>query len=164
MARSRLPLGPMPGAFDRRTSFREDQYFNCERKLRTPWPSVELPMWFMWIFKARREAWREERRLRHKAKADPAIRGSWRWLYDTALVEVRARPHEPSTWRSAFEKCEGGPPCRQELEWWRAMCMLQHRYRMVDTMGLLPQVAAMVKAIDEMLPDAPDGPSDESYP
>lgn len=44
------------------------------------------------------------------------------------------------------------------------MCVLQHKHRLVDTMGLLPHITAMVKAIDELLPDAPDGPSDESYP
>ena len=102
--------------------------------------------------------WREGNQLRRRARADPAIRASWIRLYDSVYTEVRPNSHLPSTWRSVFENLEGGPPCRQELEWWRAIYM-----KMMDPRTRNMHVAA-VEAINEMLPDAPDGPSDESCP
>lgn len=102
--------------------------------------------------------WREANRLRKRGKADPAIRASWISLYYSVATEVRTGAHVPSTWRSLFENFEGGPPCRQELEWWRAMYSmnLAPRSRLIYT--------ASVEAINEMLPDAAGGPSDEHYP
>ena len=96
-------------------------------------------------------------RLRRRGKADPAIRDSWIRLYFSVGEEVRPRGHLPSTWRALFEGFDDGPPCRQELEWWRAMYMmnLAPRARLMYT--------ASVEAIKEMLPDAPEGPSDERY-
>ena len=101
--------------------------------------------------------WRAANRLRKRAKADPAIRDSWISLYYSVMTEPRPDAHMPSTWRSVFEEFEGGPPCRQELEWWRAMYMmnLAPRTRLMYT--------ASAEAIKEMLPEAPVGPSDERY-
>lgn len=104
--------------------------------------------------------WRAVRRLKKRAKADPAIRNSWISLYYSVMTEPRPNGHMPSTWRSVFERferLEGGPPCRQELEWWRAMYMMSLDFR------TRPMYTASVEAIKEMLPDAPDGPSDERY-
>ena len=104
------------------------------------------------------KTWLEGNRLRKRGRADPAIRDSWIRLYFSVMTEVRPRSHEPSTWRSLFEELEGGPPCRQELEWWRAMYMMN-----LDPRNRLMYTASAEAAI-KMLPDAPDGPSDESYP
>jgi len=102
--------------------------------------------------------WREGNRLRRRARTDPAIRADWIRLYDSVYTEVRTNSHLPSTWRSIFENLEGGPPCRQELEWWRAMYM-----KMLDPRTAVMHTAA-VEAIKELLQDAPDGPSAERYP
>ena len=101
--------------------------------------------------------WRAANRLRKRAKTDPAIRASWISLYYSVMTEVRRDSHLPSTWRAVFEQFEDGPPCRQELEWWRAMYMmnLAPRTRLMYT--------ASAEAVKEMLPGAPDGPSDERY-
>ena len=103
--------------------------------------------------------WRKGSQLLRQAKADPAIRASWMSLYYSTLTEPRRGASDPNAWRSVFKALEGGPPCRQELEWWRASCELAAR---MDHLRL-PTLNAMVQAIDSMLPDAPDGPSDESY-
>ena len=102
--------------------------------------------------------WRRQgKQLQRRGRADPAIRDSWISLYYSVLTEVRPRSHMPSTWRSLFENLDGGPPCRQELEWWRAMYLMNLGPRTRN------MYVASVEAINEMLPDAADGPSDESY-
>ena len=70
--------------------------------------------------------------------------------------------YEPSSWRAMFEEFEGGPPCRQELEWWRAACVMKQS--ITRPPAWFPAIAAMIDAIDAMLPDAADGPSSERYP
>ena len=128
--------------------------------------------WLPMGFKTRREA----KRLRAKAEADPAIRKSWLLLHDAAFVGFQMEgvgpdAHEPSMWRSIFEEFEAQAPSRQELEWWRTVCA---RGQSVDGwivqltgqyhQQMLPVLAAMIEAIDAMLPEAAVGPSSERYP
>ena len=111
--------------------------------------------------------WRDGKQLRAKAKSDPAVRESWVRRHDaifTGLQVPGVGPNicEPSSWRAMFEEFEGGPPCRQELEWWRTACVMKQSITCPP--AWFPAIAAMIDAIDAMLPDAADGPSSESYP
>ena len=117
----------------------------------------------MGFLKTRRDA----KRMRAKAEADPAVRDSWVKRDDAILLGfqvsgVGTNASEPSSWQAMFEEFEGGPPCRQELEWWRAVCVM--RQSGVCPGGWLPAIAAMIDAIDAALPDAAVGPSSERYP
>ena len=111
--------------------------------------------------------WRDGKRLRAKAKADPAVRDSWVRRHDAIFTGLQVpgigpNIYEPSSWRAMFEEFEGGPPCRQELEWWRAACVMKQSITCPP--AWFPAIAAMIDAIDAMLPDAADGPSSERYP
>ena len=117
----------------------------------------------MGFLKTRRDA----KRLRAKAEADSAVRDSWVRRQDAIFMTfevsgVGSNAYEPSSWRTMFEEFEGGPPCRQELEWWRAGCVM--RQSGVCPGEWLPAFAAMIDAIDAVLPDAAIGPSNERYP
>ena len=117
----------------------------------------------MGFLKTRREA----KRLRAKAEADPAIRDGWVRLHDTVFVGfqfegVKPYNYEPRFWRDVFGEFEGRVARRQELEWWRAMCV--GRQSVMCPGGWLPAIAAMTDAIDAMLPEAADGPGSERYP
>ena len=117
----------------------------------------------MGALKTRREA----KRLRAKAETDPAIRDGWVRFHDVVFVGfqvegVKPYNYELPFWRGVFEEFEGLVACRQELEWWRAMCVM--RQSVMCPGGWLPAIAAMTDAIDAMLPEAPDGPSSEHYP
>lgn len=128
--------------------------------------------WLSMGFKARREA----KRLRARAEADPAIRRSWLLLHAAVFVGFQKEgvgpdAHEPSMWRSIFEEFEGQAPSRQELEWWRTVCIRSQSADgwVVQLTGqyhqqMLPVLAAMIEAIDAMLPEAAVGPSSERYP
>ena len=117
----------------------------------------------MGVLKTRRQA----KRLRARAEADPAVRETWVRRHDAIFMGfqvagVGPNAYEPSSWQAMFEEFEGGPPSRQELEWWRAACVI--RQSVMCPGGWLPAIAAMIDAIDEALPDAADGPSNERYP
>lgn len=119
----------------------------------------------MGFLKTRREA----KRLRAKAEADPAIRDGWVTFHDTVFVGfqvegVKPYNYEPLYWRGMFGEFEfeGRVACRQELEWWRAMCVIKQSAMCPG--GWLPAIAAMTDAIDAMLPEIADGPSSERYP
>ena len=117
----------------------------------------------MGVLKTRRQA----KRLRARAEADRAVRDSWVRRHDAIFMGfqvagVGPNAYEPSSWCEMFRDFDGGPPSRQELEWWRAMCGLRSS-RMIPG-GWLPAIAAMIDAIDAMLPEAVVGPSPERYP
>ena len=117
----------------------------------------------MGVWKTRRQA----KRLRARAEADRAVRDDWVKRHDAIFMGfqvagVGPNAYEPSSWCEMFRDFDGGPPRRQELEWWRAMCVI--RQSVICPTGWLPAIAAMTNATDAMLPEAADGPSSECYP
>lgn len=117
----------------------------------------------MGVLKTRRLA----KRLRGRAEADPAIRDSWMRAHDAIFVGfqvggVGPNAYDHATWRAMFEEYEGGPPSRQELEYWRAICEIRRSAACPG--GWLPAITAMIDVIDELLPEAAVGPSNERYP
>lgn len=118
----------------------------------------------MGILKQRKEA----KRLRSRAEADPAIRDAWVKSHDLIFVGFQVAGVGPNAWRTDtwVEHLSSSSmvpdPTRQELEWWSAMC----RLRLSSTGcpgGWKVALEAMIEAVDHLLPDAPDGPGEESY-
>lgn len=75
---------------------------------------------------------------------------------------IGSNAYNSTTWRAMLEERENVPPCRQELEYWRAMCEI--RRSALCPRSWRPAIAAIIEAIDEMLPYATVGPSNVRYP
>lgn len=117
----------------------------------------------MGVLKERRLA----KRLRAKAEADPAVRDSWMRRHDLIFIGFQAagigpNAYNSTAYRAMLEEHKDGPPSRQELEYSRSMCEI--RGSALCPRAWLPAIAAIIEAIDEMLPYAAAGPSNARYP
>ena len=109
---------------------------------------------------------RAMRRLRERAEADPAIRAVWIKCHDALFVGAQVggfgpNSHDPSCWVDIVGSIGDRPPNRQELEWWKAMCMGRLAAPCPREWEVV--IGATVQAITSMFADAAVGPSDERY-
>jgi len=111
---------------------------------------------------------RDAKRLRAKAKADPAVRTSWidwekRLFIGFQVAGVGPNASDKAMYVEWWREIEDGPPNRQELEWLRAVLALRASVPLCPPDWLLA-MDAMQDAIEEILPGAAFGPSKVRYP